>query len=891
MFSREKPISTLDRFIKHWIFSYYCEKLSVKLQNCVAKIYDQLEIINLTYKEKLSAIQYLHRINAGCLLIKKNNMYWLSELLYDWLNKQYKTILYKYGHPNLSYLLTYLNITLPDSTYWNIVNQSFRPISITDQQTIKEEPLVVPHRPALTGLKNSLTCALLEIGQYRIVGLFSFDPFKHLRHQLSCPIEIEDIREKEILDIYSLRDRMIWDGKQLAIFVKRDLEKITTYKEIGYDALKTEYNFLPPALRYKLISLLVFGKMELFAQQLLTYYNESLELLEISDWEVRHKIGIPKISITIENKPKKSTSYEAKIAALNANDKTKTRAYDMLNIIRKSSDAAPKAQQYLDRLLCIPFGEYKEEKALCNPINEIQVEFQKAHPNLDMSEFITNLKIHAPELETKLIGKQKEQVVYLEQVEEILNQSVHGHEEAKIQMKRLVAQWMRGEQTGMIIGLQGPPGNGKTTLIKNGLAQCLKDEDGVPRPVGFISLGGASSGSSLEGHSYTYQGSKCGRIAEILMDSGCMNPIILMDELDKVSKTERGREIIGILTHLTDSTQNKDFNDRYFDGVSLDISKSIIIFTFNDLNAVDRVLRDRLTIIKTKPLTVTDKLIVARNHLLPELAKSIGTKQEINISDETLRHLIREYTAEAGARQLKQLLRDLVRELNLRDIMEPTRILDQKLEITPELITDIFRYKDRAEHKKIPDNDIVGQINGMYANTLGMGGILPIQVSKTKSDTLLKMELTGSQGDVMKESMSCAKTVAWSLLDEETRRNVEKQDTFGIHIHCPAASTPKDGPSAGGAICLAMLSMLSGKKLRKDVAMTGELDLRGNVTAIGGLDAKLSGAKAAGVKIAIIPKDNHRHLEHLREQDLSPEDDNFVVHEVSRIEEAENLFF
>ena len=202
------------------------------------------------------------------------------------------------------------------------------------------------------------------------------------------------------------------------------------------------------------------------------------------------------------------------------------------------------------------------------------------------------------------------------------------------------------------------------------------------------------------------------------------------------------------------------------------------------------------------------------------------------------------------------MLRDLVRELNLQRLTDPS----VEMKITNKLIDEVFRNKDKTRAHKIPEDDLIGQINGMYANALGMGGVLPIQVSKTRSENCLSMELTGMQGDVMKESMKCAKTMAWSLLEKEIQDDINEKDKFGLHIHCPNAATPKDGPSAGGAICLAILSSLSNKAIRKDVAMTGEIDLRGKITAIGGLGAKLTGAKEAGVKLALIPKQNHPQL-------------------------------
>ena len=178
----------------------------------------------------------------------------------------------------------------------------------------------------------------------------------------------------------------------------------------------------------------------------------------------------------------------------------------------------------------------------------------------------------------------------IEKIRDTLEESVHGHEKAKRQVERIIGQWITGEQSGYCFGFEGPPGVGKTSLAKLGLANCLKDEDGVSRPFAFIAIGGASNSSTLDGHNYTYVGSTWGKIVDILMEKKCMNPIIFIDELDKVSKTEHGKEIIGILTHLIDSTQNSAFQDKYFTGIDLDLSKALFIFSYNDVEAIDSII-------------------------------------------------------------------------------------------------------------------------------------------------------------------------------------------------------------------------------------------------------------------------------------------------------------
>jgi hypothetical protein len=217
-----------------------------------------------------------------------------------------------------------------------------------------------------------------------------------------------------------------------------------------------------------------------------------------------------------------------------------------------------------------------------------------------------------------------------------LDESIYGHEHAKNQILKIIGQWMNGEQSGYCFGFEGSPGVGKTSLAKRGLANCLKDDAGVARPFAFIALGGSCNGSTLEGHSYTYVNSTWGRIVDVLMDAKCMNPIIYIDELDKVSKTEHGKEIIGILMHLIDSTQNSGFQDKYFSGIDVDLSKALFIFSYNDPSQIDNILLDRIHRIKFDNLSSAEKLVITRKYILPEINKKMGLEGCVHLSDEVI---------------------------------------------------------------------------------------------------------------------------------------------------------------------------------------------------------------------------------------------------------------
>jgi len=450
---------------------------------------------------------------------------------------------------------------------------------------------------------------------------------------------------------------------------------------------------------------------------------------------------------------------------------------------------------------------------------------------------------------------------YFQDLNETLDSAIYGLPQAKKQILRLLAQWFNGENQGYVFGFEGPAGTGKTTLAKKGIAKCLKDNEGKERPFIFIPLGGSSNGSTLEGHNYTYVGSMWGRIVDGLMESKCMNPIIYIDELDKISKTEQGREIVGILTHLTDPSQNEEFIDKYFNGVKIDLSKCLIIFSYNDPDLVDKILIDRIQRIHIDPLTKHDKIVVAKKHLLPEILENIGVSQlDIVLEDELLVYIIDNFTVEAGARKLKELLYELYREINYQylnnEIIFP-------FIITKEFIDECYKYHSKVELTMVRDKPMVGIINGLYASTVGMGGITIIEVSKYYSKTPFELYLTGSQGDVMKESMNVAKNLSIKLLEQLDKTKMETciSSPFGIHIHCPSGATPKDGPSAGTAITMAILSLLMDKPISNEIAITGEIDLSGNVLAIGGLEHKIIGGRNAGVKKILCPRKNKDDLD------------------------------
>jgi ATP-dependent Lon protease len=511
-------------------------------------------------------------------------------------------------------------------------------------------------------------------------------------------------------------------------------------------------------------------------------------------------------------------------------------------------------------------------------INEINTLFIEHIPPLDSNQKINQTSLLNLNKEVVLLENDMKQIEdYMVVVKNTLNKYVHGHDTAKRHVERIIGQWINGNQStgneAHVLGFEGNPGIGKTTLAK-GLSECLKDAEGNSRPFSLIAIGGDSNSSSLVGHSYTYVGSTWGQIVQILMDKKCMNPIILIDEVDKISKTEHGKEITGVLTHLLDPTQNKQFQDKYFSGIDLDLSKALFILSYNDPQSIDRIMLDRIHRIKFDSLSVEDKIIICNKHLLPELYKKIGLDNIVHFADNVLKFIIEEYTLEPGVRKLKEKLFDIVGELNLIILKNDFQVDEFPINITIDDIKNKY-FKDKREVKiqKIHPKSEIGVINALWANEASQGGVLPLQVSFIPSNKFLDLTLTGSLGDVMKESISVSLTNAWNLTNPEKQKeiiakynNVKKNEIYGLHVHCPGISTKKDGPSATTAFTVIIYSLFNNIKIKNYFGITGETSFDYCLTEIGGLREKIIHSIPAGVKEFIYPYENQRDFDKIMEK-------------------------
>lgn len=442
-------------------------------------------------------------------------------------------------------------------------------------------------------------------------------------------------------------------------------------------------------------------------------------------------------------------------------------------------------------------------------------------------------------------GKYSKESIDVIKAREILNKEHYGLDDVKDRIiEYLAVKQLSKSQKGPILCLVGPPGVGKTSIARS-IAHAMN------RKYTRISLGGMKDESEIRGHRRTYVGAIPGRITYALKDAKTMNPLVLFDEIDKISSSYKGDPSDALL-EILDSEQNKDFRDTYLE-LPLNLSKVMFIATANTLETIPRPLLDRMEVIEVSGYTYEEKFNIAKEHLLPKIFKDLDIPiDNITIEDDSIRAVIEGYTRESGVRGLERKLTSLIRKV-LADMLK-----EGKKEYTVD--------KDSVEKllgkrvfsiDEIDKLDKVGVVNGMAWTAYG-GDTLPIEATAMSGSG--KLQLTGKLGDVMQES---AKT-AYSYVRANARRFGIDESFYkekDIHIHAPEGAVPKDGPSAGVTIVTALVSALSGRKVKHNVAMTGEVTLTGRVLPIGGLKEKSLAAFRAGVDTIIIPKENEKDID------------------------------
>lgn len=444
-------------------------------------------------------------------------------------------------------------------------------------------------------------------------------------------------------------------------------------------------------------------------------------------------------------------------------------------------------------------------------------------------------------------NKSTKERIDVESARKILDKDHFGLEKVKERILETIAvRQMAPEMPPQILCLVGPPGVGKTSV-------AYSVARGLNRKMARIALGGVHDEADIRGHRKTYVGAMPGRILSAMIQAETMNPVLLLDEVDKMGSDYRGDPSAALLEVL-DSEQNKNYRDHFLE-IPFDLSNVMFITTANTLDTIPRPLLDRMEIIELGSYTDEEKLMIAKNHLIPKQIRNHGLKKsQLKITDDAIREIISCYTRESGVRSLERWIAQICRKADMRLLNQKTA----KLTVTGK---DLESYLGVRKHlpDRIPEYDQVGLVTGLAWTSVG-GETLEVEVNVM--DGTGKLELTGNLGDVMKESAQAALSYIRANADK-LQIPSDFYKTKDIHVHFPEGAVPKDGPSAGVTVCTAMVSALTGMSVRSDVAMTGEISIRGRVLPIGGLKEKTMAALRHGVGTVIIPKANEKDLEQI----------------------------
>lgn len=430
----------------------------------------------------------------------------------------------------------------------------------------------------------------------------------------------------------------------------------------------------------------------------------------------------------------------------------------------------------------------------------------------------------------------------------ILDEDHFGLEKVKERILEILAvRQLAPEQPGQIICLIGPPGVGKTSIAMS-VARALN------RKLARISLGGVHDEAEIRGHRKTYIGAMPGRILTAMQQAGTHNPLLLLDEIDKLGSDYRGDPSSALLEVL-DAEQNATFRDNFLE-IPFDLSECMFITTANTADTIPRPLLDRMEVIELGSYTDEEKRSIARDHLLPrQLAKNGLKKSQVRVTDDALREIIRCYTRESGVRNLERKLGELCRKSAVQLLSDEA---PRRVTVTGTNL-ESFLGPRRILPDKLPETDLIGLVTGLAWTSVG-GETLEVECNVMEGSG--KLILTGNLGDVMKESVQAAVSYLRTRA-EQLHIPSDFYKTRDIHVHFPEGAVPKDGPSAGIAVCTALASALSGTPVRRDIAMTGEISIRGRVLPIGGLKEKTMAALRHGVKTVIIPHENEKDLQEI----------------------------
>ena len=526
-------------------------------------------------------------------------------------------------------------------------------------------------------------------------------------------------------------------------------------------------------------------------------------------------------------------------SALNQNQK-EFYLREQLRVIRDELGEGESGDEYAEKINALKCSDEVREKLLKEADRLSKTPFGSSEATVTRSYLDTCLEIPW-EVSTK-------DRLDVKAAQKILDADHDGLEKVKDRiLEYLAVKQLNPELKNQILCLVGPPGVGKTSIAAS-IARAMK------RKYVRVSLGGVRDEADIRGHRKTYIGSMPGRIVQGLTQAKVKNPLMLLDEIDKLTRDAHGDPASALLEAL-DGEQNHSFRDHFVE-LPVDLSECLFIATANTLETVPKPLLDRMEVIELKTYTKTEKIAIAKNHLIPKQLKRHGlNRRMLVISEGALEEMIDYYTREAGVRNLERRLAELARKAAKRFVDDGSL---KSIKVSAENLCEFL-----GPRKLIPEHispeDEIGTVNGL-AYTESGGDVLKVEVAVLEGSG--KLELTGSLGDVMKESARIALSLVRSLASEYGIDG-DFYKTKDIHIHFPEGAVPKDGPSAGVTMVTALVSALSGREVRRDVAMTGEISLRGKVLAIGGLKEKTMAAYSYGVRDVLIPEDNMRELDEI----------------------------
>ncbi|MEE0752046.1 endopeptidase La [Frisingicoccus sp.] len=553
-------------------------------------------------------------------------------------------------------------------------------------------------------------------------------------------------------------------------------------------------------------------------ENLVDFMNREIEMIRITreiqekvkervdknqrEYILREQMKVIREELGEDNTQSDAEQFEAQLAELEAGDDIKEKIQKEIDRFRSSANMASEngvIRGYVETLLAMPWDKKDEEK------------------------------------------------VSLKQAQEILDEDHYGLEKVKERiLEYLSVRLLTGKGESPILCLVGPPGTGKSSIARS-VARAL-DKRYVR-----ISLGGVRDEAEIRGHRKTYVGAMPGRIASALKNAGVKNPLMLLDEVDKTSNDYKG-DVFSALLEVLDSEQNSKFRDNYIE-LPIDLSEVLFIATANTLSTIPRPLLDRMEIIEVNSYTENEKMHIAKEHLIPKQIKIHGLKKsQVSITDRTLEKIIMHYTREAGVRNLERRIGDICRKA-AREIVEE----DKKSVKVGVKALEKYLGKERYTFDEANSRNEVGIVRGLAWTSVG-GVTLSVEVNVLPGKG--KFELTGQIGDVMKESARAGISFIRSM-SETYHIAPDFFDTHDMHIHIPEGAVPKDGPSAGTTMATAMISAITGIKVKASVAMTGEITLRGRVLPIGGLKEKILAAKAAKIKTVIVPAKNRKDVEEM----------------------------